>query len=272
MQVALAPLLNSDHPLCKSAIEWNEVYALFSDLLLSGYEENFIRLMASLVILESLYELSPEQTLALWEENPYWQSFSGFQTLQHTAAASPEHYAAFRRIAGKQRLLALEGMTPLFRANADEGREITENKIVSSALPVGNSADIRRALLPKDPTQVSMEFASRKTLARSEPHFDTVRPCLVDLEKGKQLVLQVTPMGAGPFTYQWFRWTQSDRIQELVPNAQTATLVTRADPKPYYVAYRCVVKNSHCPEGRASRWFFVRPYPELEEVSLETSS
>ncbi len=266
MQAALAPLLNTGHPLCKNALEWNEVYALFSDLLLSGYEENFIRLMASLVILENLYELTPEQTLILWEENPYWQLFSGFQTFQHSSPATAEHYAAFRRIAGKQRLAALEGMTPLFGGPSEAGQETPEKKIFSPVLPAANSADIRRALLPKDPSLVSMESEARKIVARNEPYFDTVKPCLVDTDRGKQLVLQVDPMGQGPFTYQWFRWTQSERVQEIVPNAQLATLVMRVDPKPHYVAYRCLVKNSHCPDGRASRWFFIRPKSQAVDL------
>lgn len=258
MQTLVSCQINSEHPLCKTALEWNDVYALFTDMLMSGYEETLIRLMSSLVILEDLYELTSEQTLKIWEENPYWQLFSGLHPLQYACPASLEQYAAFRKLAGKQRLLALQGMVPSLQTDGEEASK-SDKSFYSPVLQTSNSVDIRRALLPSDPSKVSLDFNQRKTLSRTEPHFDTMKPVLVEPEKGKPLVLKVAPMGEGPFTYQWFTWCQANRKQEAVSNAQLATLVTHVEPKPYFVAFRCLVKNSHCEEGKNSRWFFVRP-------------
>ena len=263
MQIPLVNLLNPNHALCKVPLEWNEVYGLFTDLLLSGYEEDFIRLMTSLVILEDLYELTPEQTLKIWEENPHWQAFSGLQSLQTSCPASLEQYTAFRRMAGKQRLLALGGMVPIFQNEEENPSGQTERATPLSGAPTPNSADIRRALLPKDPSQISFDSMAKKKPLRSDPHFDTVKPLLVDVPKEKPLVLEIHPMGEGPFTYQWFQWSQSNRVEELVPNAQKANLVIPFEPKSYFVGYRCQVKNAQCAQGRNSRWFFLRPSATL---------
>jgi hypothetical protein len=243
-------------------LDWNEVYALFTDLLIAGYDETLVRFLSSLVILEEIYGLTPEQTLRIWQENPYWQAFSGYQTLQFPAPVSPEEYGAFRKIAGKLRLQALSGMAPAFLDDSIHSEGSPGGRMVAPTLPSTDSSDIRRALLPNDPDQVSPEAILRKPAFRSEPHFDTLKPCLVDSESGGQVTLQVKPLGEGPFSFQWFRWSQLSRVQEIVPNAQNPTLVTREQPKPYYVAFRCVVKNSHCSEGRPSRWFFLRPLAE----------
>jgi hypothetical protein len=262
MQPPLSQLLNSEHPLCSDEVEWNEVYALFSDLLLSGYEEKFVRLMSSLVMLERLYELTPAQTLRIWSENPYWQAFSGFQIFHLSPPASEEHYAAFRKIAGKQRLLALAGLAPsLEDQEEDAAAQLQEWKSARLGSSHANAADIRRSLLPQNPAKISADIPPVLSATRHEPHFETTKPCLVDGEEGKPLVLQISPLGEGPFSYQWFRWSQDTRTQEEIPEARSATFSTRFEPHPFYVAFRCLVKNSHSSTGRHSRWFFVKPQP-----------
>jgi IS5 family transposase len=76
----LEDMLNPHHHLCTlaSAIQWVELETpllkLYSE---AGRPAKPIRLMVSLLILKQLHNLSDEETVAEWEENAYWQYFSG---------------------------------------------------------------------------------------------------------------------------------------------------------------------------------------------------
>jgi len=90
--------------LLSSAIDWSyfekEFANLYSD---QGRPAHPIRLMVSLLILKSLYNLSDEQLVEQhWEMNPYYQYFSGSTSIQWGQPCAASDLVHFRKRIGKQ--------------------------------------------------------------------------------------------------------------------------------------------------------------------------
>ena len=109
----LEDLVNREHPLVQLAgkIPWGELDKRFG----AYYEEKTgcpgkpTRLMAGLQYLKYTYNLSDEETVARWVENPYWQYFCGEKYFQHACPIHPTSLVKWRqRIgeAGAETLLA----------------------------------------------------------------------------------------------------------------------------------------------------------------------
>jgi IS5 family transposase len=83
----LEQILNHNHPLFKlaNAIEWFEFEEAFGKLYDPGQGRPAkpIRLMVGLHYLKHAYDLSDEDVVARWVENPYWQYFCGFSHFEH---------------------------------------------------------------------------------------------------------------------------------------------------------------------------------------------
>jgi len=76
----LGHLLDPQHPLFKlaQAIPWGRIEKEFASLYGSvGLPSHPIRKMAGLLMLKHTYNLSDERVVAVWQENPYYQFFTG---------------------------------------------------------------------------------------------------------------------------------------------------------------------------------------------------
>ena len=97
--------LNPKHPLYKLSkeIPWEHFEKEFKK-----YYKNFgrpskpIRLMVSLLILKQLNNLSDEEVVRRWVENPYWQYFSGMKVFQWEIPCDPTDLIYFRKRIGEQ--------------------------------------------------------------------------------------------------------------------------------------------------------------------------
>lgn len=65
------------------------------------------RLMVGLHYLKHVYNLSDEQTVVRWVENPYWQYFCGFEFFQHSLPIDPSLMTRWRKRIGPDELEAL---------------------------------------------------------------------------------------------------------------------------------------------------------------------
>jgi transposase, IS5 family len=65
------------------------------------------RLMVGLHYLKHVYNLSDEQTVARWVENPYWQYFCGLEFFQHSLPIDPSLMTRWRKRIGPDELEAL---------------------------------------------------------------------------------------------------------------------------------------------------------------------
>ena len=127
----LEDMLNPHHHLfaLASAIRWVELetplLALYCD---EGRPAKPIGLMASLLILKQVHNLSDEETIAQWQENAYWQYFSGEDTFQWRVPCDPSEMTYFRRRIGEA------GVERIFQASITiHGRVAEEEEVIADS-------------------------------------------------------------------------------------------------------------------------------------------
>ena len=83
----LTSIMNLDHELChlSTLINWSSLDEKFALLFESphGTPATPTRLIVGLFYLKAIYNVSDEDLVRRWVENPYWQYFCGGQYLQH---------------------------------------------------------------------------------------------------------------------------------------------------------------------------------------------
>ena len=86
-KVPLSRIINTKHPLCilGAKINWSEFDKAFGPLYSEGKDRPAkpTRLMVGLHYLKHTYNLSDEEVVAQWLENPYWQYFCGNEYFEH---------------------------------------------------------------------------------------------------------------------------------------------------------------------------------------------
>src|SRR5690606_16286083 len=105
--------INLKHPLVKLAdlIEWERIDAVCSSRFTSqrGRPATSPRLIAGLLYLQHAFDLSDEDVVWGWVENPYWQVFTGETYLQTEPPIDPSSLTRWRKRlgeAGVEELLA----------------------------------------------------------------------------------------------------------------------------------------------------------------------
>ena len=102
-KIELNRIVNTQHPLVKLAhqIDWKtfdqEFETHFSD---EGRPAIATRLMVALHYLKYSYDLSDEETVAMWVENAYWQYFGGRQHFEHELPIDPSSMTRWRKRIG----------------------------------------------------------------------------------------------------------------------------------------------------------------------------
>ena len=112
----LDAMLNLGHPLVKLAgvINWSrfdEAFGCFYRPI--GRPAKPTRLMVGLHYLKHVHDLSDEETVARWVENPYWQYFCGFEFFQHEMPIDASTMTRWRKRIGP------EGLAEMLKASVD---------------------------------------------------------------------------------------------------------------------------------------------------------
>jgi IS5 family transposase len=96
----LDQILNRRHPLYALAnvIEWSEFDESFGALYSpdQGRPAKSTRLMVGLHYLKHANDLSDEEVVAKWVENPYWQYFCGYEYFEHEFPIEPSLMTKWR--------------------------------------------------------------------------------------------------------------------------------------------------------------------------------
>ena len=104
-------LLNPDHPLVVLAqkIDWARFDAAFAEFYTAemGAPAKATRLLVGLHYLKHAFNESDESLVARWVENPYWQCFCGFTTMQHELPLHPTTMTKWRKRVGADKLAML---------------------------------------------------------------------------------------------------------------------------------------------------------------------
>ena len=110
-QAQFDQLLNLEHPLCVLArkIDWQRFDIAFADCYCPdiGAPGKDIRLLVGLHYLKHTFNESDESLLERWVENPYWQYFCGFETMQHELPLHSTSLTKWRQRVGADRLVML---------------------------------------------------------------------------------------------------------------------------------------------------------------------
>ncbi|EFO34370.1 transposase IS4 [Roseibium sp. TrichSKD4] len=125
----LAAIIDMNHSLVRLSglMPWDEFDAEFGRHYRPlGRPAKPTRLMAGLHFLKHMYDLSDEETVERWVENPYWQSFCGFEFFQHQFPIDPSTMTRWRKRIGP------EGMEKLLSATV--GVAIESGTIKKSSL------------------------------------------------------------------------------------------------------------------------------------------
>jgi len=104
-------ILNPEHPLLLLAekIDWKRFDTALADCFCPDFGAPALptRLMVGLMYLKHAFNESDESLLDRWVENPYWQAFCGFTTMQHEPPIHPTSLVKWRQRAGAERLVNL---------------------------------------------------------------------------------------------------------------------------------------------------------------------
>lgn len=111
----LVNLINLRHPLVQLAqkIDWDSCDQRFGGLYKAGIGRpgHPIRLMVGLQLLKHTSNLSDEEVVAVWVENPYWQHFCGEQYFRHDLPIDPSLMTGFRKRIGESGCEFILGLT-----------------------------------------------------------------------------------------------------------------------------------------------------------------
>lgn len=115
----LDDLIDLKHPLATVAkeIDWTAFDGKFEPLfcLDNGRPAIPTRLMVALHYLKYTYNLSDEETVYRWVENPYWQYFSGEEYFRHDLPIDPSSMTRWRK------RLSAKGMEALLEETIKTG-------------------------------------------------------------------------------------------------------------------------------------------------------
>lgn len=104
-------ILNPDHPLVVLAdkINWQRFDSALEECYCpdNGAPAKAVRLMVGLHYLKHAFNESDESVVARWVENPYWQYFCGFTTMQHELPLHPTALVKWRQRVGVEKLVLL---------------------------------------------------------------------------------------------------------------------------------------------------------------------
>ncbi|WP_317201529.1 IS5 family transposase [Janthinobacterium sp.] len=130
----LVNLIDLRHELCVLAgkLDWTALERQFGGLYAPGVGRpgHPIRLMVGLQLLKYLRNISDEEVVATWTENPYWQYFCGEQYFCHDLPIDPSLMTGFRQRIGQ------EGCELILSLTVQTG--LTTKTITASSLAVVN--------------------------------------------------------------------------------------------------------------------------------------
>jgi len=103
-RVELMQIIDASHPLAKLAkiVDWQRLEDVFGSTYCpdNGRPAISTRLMVALHYLKYTHNLSDEDVVAGWVENPYWQYFSGMKYFEHKMPIHPSSMCRWRKRIG----------------------------------------------------------------------------------------------------------------------------------------------------------------------------
>ena len=137
----LDQIIDLGHPLVRLAqeIDWTFIDGRFSAVCRSGPGQPPLptRLVAGLLILKHMHDLSDEALCERWVENPYFQFFCGEESFQHTLPFDRSSLTRWRQRLGEEQLAALlqESLSVAHKTGALATRDLERVAVDTTVQP-----------------------------------------------------------------------------------------------------------------------------------------
>lgn len=158
----LCNIINLRHELVQLSqkIDWPSCESRFGGLYASGVGRpgHPIRLMVGLQLLKHTCNLSDEELVATWVENPYWQYFCGEQYFRHDLPIDPSLMTGFRKRIGEAGCEFILGLTL--------GAGLATKTVAKSSLAVVNVDTTVQDKAVTFPTDARLLHKARVALVR----------------------------------------------------------------------------------------------------------
>jgi IS5 family transposase len=141
LRPALDQIVDLGHPLVRLAeeIDWSFIDGRFSSVCRSGPGQPPLatRLVAGLLILKHMHDLSDEALCARWLENPYYQFFCGEESFQHRLPFARSSLTRWRQRLGEDQLAALlqESLSVAHKTGALATRDLERVAVDTTVQP-----------------------------------------------------------------------------------------------------------------------------------------
>jgi len=161
-ETRLSDILNPVHELYVLAdhINWAEIEEEFNGLFSEkrGAPAKPVRLIVGLLMLEHIFDLSDEEVVSYWVENPYWQLFCGYDFLQWEFPINPSSLSKWRKRLGPNGMEKILAETIKTALNLGAVKKSSLKKVI-----------VDTTVMPKNityPTDAKLYFTGIKTLVR----------------------------------------------------------------------------------------------------------
>ena len=137
----LEQIIAMDHPLVRLAeqIDWDFLHRRFASTCTPGPGQPPLatRLVAGLLILKHMHDLSDEVLCARWVENPYYQHFCGEAVFRHDLPLDRSSLTRWRQRLGEEHLAALlqESLAVAHKTGALETRDLERVVVDTTVQP-----------------------------------------------------------------------------------------------------------------------------------------
>jgi IS5 family transposase len=181
---ALEKIINLRHPLVRLAaeIDWEFLAGRFSSVCRVGPGQPPLptRLVAGLLILKHMHNLSDEALCDRWVENPYFQYFCGEVVFQHAAPFDRSSLTRWRQRLGEEQIAALlqESLSVAHRTKAIETRDL-ERVVVDTTVQEKAIAHPTDAQLIHRAIEKLVELAKREGVELRQSYLRVVKRAAV---------------------------------------------------------------------------------------------
>ena len=178
----LEMMLNPDHQLVKLAkrLPWEKLEAEFGSLYAAvGRPSIPIRVMVSLLLLQRMFDVSDEQVVKQWVQNPYWQNFSGMTSFQWKIPCDPTELIKFRARIGREGAEKLLAWT--IETHQREGNVQAETVIIDSTVQEKNITTPRDHKLYRRIAERLLALAASEGVVLRRSYRRTIRKQIMQL-------------------------------------------------------------------------------------------
>lgn len=181
---ALEAIIDLKHPLVQlgERIDWGFVERQLGGMYKpgSGQPPLPIRLMAGLLILKHMHNLSDEALCARWLENPYFQYFCGEQAFRHKLPFDRTSLTRWRQRLGEERLAALlqESLRVAHNTGALETKDL-ERVAVDTTVQPKNIAHPTDARLTHKAIIKLVDFAKKNDISLRQSYLRVAKQAAI---------------------------------------------------------------------------------------------